>query len=97
MPDDIYIILKDIQASQHKTEITLESIKGENKLQSQALAYHIDNLKDYKIANDKEMQDLDSRVKKLETWQTRMAGIVAVVTAIAVLLFDQIKNVVFGR
>lgn len=97
MADDIYGILADIRKSQHQTELLLESIKGEGKLQSQALAYHIDNLKEYKQVNDAKTDDIDARVKKIEVWQVRIAALMALVTAVFAVMFDDLKAWIFGK
>lgn len=97
MPEDIHNILEDIRRSQHATELILASIQGEGKLQSQALSYHIDNLKDYKVSTDLRVDAIDSRLKKVETWQLRMAAMLGLIIAAFTLLFNDLKAVVFGK
>lgn len=87
-------ILEEIRKSQHATEILLTEIRGDNKLQSQALAHHIQQLLDFKNEHKEHRDALDMRVKKLESWQIRVIGIATGAAAIVSFVLNDIKETI---
>lgn len=85
-------ILDEIRKSQHATEILLTEIRGDNKLQSQVLAFHVQQLKEFKEEHKKHSEEIEARVKKLETWQIRVIGIATGAAAIVSFVLNDIKE-----
>lgn len=87
-------ILDEIRKSQHATEILLTEIRGDNKLQSQVLAHHIQQLAEFKQDHKEQREAIEVRVKKLESWQIRVIGIATGAAAIVSFILNDIKDAV---
>lgn len=85
-------ILDEIRKSQHATEILLTEIRGDNKLQSQVLAHHIQQLVEFKLEHKEHRDAIEVRVKKLESWQIRVIGIATGAAAIVSFVLNDIKD-----
>lgn len=85
-------ILDEIRKSQHAMELLLTEIKGDNKVQSQVLAFHVEQLKEFKEEHKDKHQAIEARVKKLEGWQIRVLGIATGAAAIASLILNDIRE-----
>ena len=95
-------ILDGIQKTQSETLVTVTEIKGDNKLQSQVLAHHIEQLKSFKIDMEKliesmrfENEKLEQRIATLEKWQLRVVAVASAAAAIFTLIFSDIKEALF--
>ena len=85
-------VLDEIRRSQHQTEILLTEIKGDNKLQSQVLAFHVQQLHEFKEEHKENREEIEARVKKLESWQIRVIGIATGAAAIVSFVLNDIKD-----
>lgn len=85
-------VLDEIRRSQHQTEILLTEIKGDNKLQSQVLAFHVQQLLEFKEEHKENREEIEGRVKKLESWQIRVIGIATGAAAIVSFVLNDIKD-----
>lgn len=95
--------LDEMSRTLHQTHITVTEIKGDNKLQSQVLQFHIDQLKEFRgditkiIENqDKKFEALANRVDKIEKWQVRVIALAAGAAAILTVVANDIRKVLFG-
>lgn len=95
-------LLDAIQKTQSETLVTVTEIRGENKLQSQALAHHIEQLSIFKVDVEKiiesirqENSKVEARLETVEKWQIRVLGIAAGVAAIFTLIFNDLKEAFF--
>ena len=95
-------ILDSIQKTQTETLVTVTEIKGDNKLQGQVLAHHIQQLHEFKadieklIENNKQDHDkLAERVATVEKWQLRIVALASAGAAIFTLIFNDIKEAIF--
>lgn len=85
-------ILEEIRKSQHATEILLTEIRGDNRVQSQALAFHIEQLNVFKLEQLKHRETTEDRIKKLESWQIRVIGIAIGAASIVSFVLNDIKE-----
>ena len=87
-------ILSEIRKSQHAMELLLTEIKGDNKVQSQVLAFHVDQLNEFKEEHKDKHEAIETRVKKLESWQIRVIGIATGAAAIVSFVLNDIKDAI---
>lgn len=98
----VYEKLEEIVKSQHETHVLVTEIKGDSKVQSQVLQFHIEQLKEFKAdyekiidRQDKSFQALTNRIEKIEKWQIRIVGLAAGAAAILTVFVQDLKEAIF--
>jgi DNA repair exonuclease SbcCD ATPase subunit len=96
-------LLEDLRKSQQETLVTVTEIKGDNKLQSQVLNFHIEQLKEFKQEVTKLIEkqsslieEIETRVERLEKWQVRIIGVAAGAAAIMSIFIENVKRAITG-
>jgi hypothetical protein len=96
----VYEKLEHMGKTIHETHVAVTEIKGDNKLQSEVLRFHIEQLKEFKteiakvIENqDRKFEQLVTRVDKLEKWQIRIVALASGAAAVIALITNELKEV----